>query len=524
MIGKTVSDLFDYMCRHYIDKQAIVFGEQRYTFADLKERGTRLANSLLALDLKKGDRIAVLMPNCPEVIFIDYANSKIGTVRVPLAQYLRVQDMVFMLRETGTEAIIYHETFRETVDQVRAEWPQLKTIISLAEDDSTIPEGQYSLKKLLKEGSLDEVVSNVREDDLYLLIYTGGTTGVPKGAVHSHRTLVASFVMEMLDFDIGREEVFLAATPLTHASGVLVAPVMLRGGSVVILPGFDPVNFLRTVQEEKVTTAFVVPTMIYALLDHPARGQYDTSSLRNIIYGAAAIAPERLKEAIQTFGPVFTQLYGQTEAPMALTALSREEHVIEGDEKDVARLASCGRPTLATRIRLVDEGGHDVEPGQTGEIVAWAPNVMLEYLNRPDLTSETIENGWLRTGDVARQDEQGYLYIVDRAKDMIVSGGFNVFPKEVEDVLHEHPAVAAAAVIGVPDEKWGEAVKAVVVLKPGFTATEKELIQLCKEKKGSIMTPKSVDFREAIPVTPLGKADKKVLREKYWKGKTRRVG
>jgi fatty-acyl-CoA synthase len=507
MLGKTVGDLFDYMCMHYRDRTAIVSGERRLSFNDLEDSGTRLANALLGLGFGRGDRLAVLMPNCPEVLFIDFAFAKCGMVRIPLAYYLRVEDMVFMLRETGASGILYHEAFREVVNQIKSEYQAFRHVVCLAADASSVPEDERFLPELIRQGSPQAVASGVSEDDLYFILFTGGTTGVPKGVVHNHRTMVNSLVMELLDFGIGRNEVFLAATPLTHGAGALVPPVMLRGGSVVILTGFDPTQFLQTIQEERITTAMVVPTMIYALLDHPDREKYDTSSLRNLIYGAAPIAPERLREAVEVFGPVFTQIYGQTEAPMALTVLSREEHVIEGDDHLVARLASCGRPTLATRIKLVDGDGREVPPGEPGEIVALAP-----------------KDGWLRTGDVARQDAYGYLYIVDRAKDMIVSGGFNVFPKEIEDTLHEHPAVAVAAVVGVPDEKWGEAVKAVVVFKPGMTASEEELIQLCKQKKGSVMAPKSIDFKDSIPLTPLGKANKRALREVYWKGKGRRVG
>lgn len=524
MLGKTIGDLFDYMCLHYRDREAIVSGERRLSFEDLRDNGTRLGNALQGLGFKRGDRLAVLMPNCPEVLFIDFAFSKCGLVRIPLAYYLRVEDMVFMLKETKAVGIIYHQAFGGIVEKIRAEYPDLKHVICLAEDASSVPDGEHFLPELIRKGSAQAIESEVSEDDLYFILFTGGTTGVPKGVVHCHRTMVNSLVMELLDFGISRNEVFLAATPLTHGAGALVPPVMLRGGSVVILSGFDPTQFLETIQQERVTTGMVVPTMIYALLDHPDLEKYDTSSLRNLIYGAAPIAPERLREALEAFGPVFTQIYGQTEAPMALTVLSREEHILEGEEHLVRRLASCGRPTMSTRIKLVDGEGREVPPGEPGEIVAWAPNIMLEYLNRPDLTAETIKDGWLHTGDVARQDEYGYLYIVDRAKDMIVSGGFNVFPKEIEDTLHEHPAVAVAAVVGVPDEKWGEAVKAVVVLKPGKTATEQELIQLCKEKKGSVMSPKSIDFKDSIPLTPLGKANKKALREVYWKGQERRVG
>lgn len=524
MLGKTVGDLYDYMCLHYGDKTALVCGQRRLSFNDFHDRGTRLANALVGLGFKRGAPVAVLMPNCAEVLFVDFACAKRGLVRIPIAYYLRTEDMVFMLRETRASGIIYHEAFREIVKQLKSAYEGLEHIICMAADPSSVPGDEFFLPRLIREGSAEALKSEVREEDLYFIIFTGGTTGVPKGVVHSHRTMVNSLVMELIDFGIGRNEVFLAATPLTHGAGALVAPVMLRGGSIVIRSGFNPTDFLKTIQEERVTSAMVVPTMIYALLDHPDRLKYDTSSLRNLIYGAAPIAPERLREAIEAFGPVFTQIYGQTEAPMALTVLSREEHVTEGEEHVLARLASCGRPTLATRIRLLNQEGREVAAGEPGEIVAWAPNIMLGYLNRPDLTAETIVDGWLHTGDIARQDEYGYLYIVDRAKDMIVSGGFNVFPKEVEDALHAHPAVAVAAVVGVPDEKWGEAVKAVVVLKAGMKASEEELIRICKQKKGSIMAPKSIDFVEGIPLTPLGKPDKKALRETYWKGRKRRVG
>jgi len=309
MLGKTVGDLFDYMCLHYGDRTAIVSAERRLSFGDLRNSGTRLANALTGLGFEHGDRLAVLMPNCPEVLFIDFAFAKCGTVRIPLAYYLRVEDMVFMLKETKASGIVYHEAFREVVDKIKSEYQECKHVVCLAADASSVPEDELFLPELIRRGSPQTVASEVSEDDLYFILFTGGTTGVPKGVVHNHRTMVNSLVMELLDFGIGRDEVFLAATPLTHGAGALVPPVMLRGGSVVILTGFDPTQFLETVQKERVTTGMVVPTMIYALLDHPDRHKYDTSSLRNLIYGAAPIAPERLREAVQTFGPVFTQIY-----------------------------------------------------------------------------------------------------------------------------------------------------------------------------------------------------------------------
>ncbi len=268
---------------------------------------------------------------------------------------------------------------------------------------------------------------------------------------------------------------------------------------------------------------FLVPTMIYVLLDFADRGKYDLTSLQNVIYGASAIAPERLKQAVETFGPIFTQLFGQTEAPMALSALSREEHIVDDPDRERRIFSSAGRPTFHTRVRLVDDAGNDVTDGSPGEVVVHCANMMSGYYENPEATADTIRNGWLYTGDIATMDEEGLLYIVDRKKDMIVSGGFNIFPREIEDVLFEHPAVRAAAVVGTPHSKWGEQVTAVVVRNPGTEVSAEELIAFVKERKGSMMTPKQVEFKEEIPLTNLGKVDKKAIRAEFWKGKDRMV-
>ncbi|MFQ5419518.1 MAG: AMP-binding protein, partial [Anaerolineae bacterium] len=287
--------------------------------------------------------------------------------------------------------------------------------------------------------------------------------------------------------------------------------------------GYDPKTFLAQVEKEKVTASLFVPTMIYLLLDYPELSNYDTSSLRDILYGAAPIAPERLKQAIEHFGPIFSQFYGQTEAPMILTALPKEEHIIADPERERQIFSSCGRPTMTTQIKLVDADDNEAPPGEVGEIVARCTFMMDGYFKDPEKTAVTLKDGWLHTGDMARQDEEGFLYIVDRAKDMIISGGFNIYPREIEDVLFEHPAVKGTAVIGVPHEKWGEAVKAIVVLHEGQTATEEELINFVKERKGSLVAPKSVEFWDSIPLTNLGKLDKKKMREPYWQGRQRQV-
>jgi len=339
----------------------------------------------------------------------------------------------------------------------------------------------------------------------------------------TQNTWVGTFISEMLHLGLDWDETFAFATPLTHAGGCLILPVLLKRGICEIHDHFDPKLFLERVEKVKITSTFIVPTMIYVLLDHPDLKKYDLSSLRNIIYGASAIAPARLKQAVDTLGPIFTQLFGQTETPMMISALSRQEHVIADPEKRMRIYTSCGRPVMSADVRIIGEDGKEVPQGESGDIVCRTINMMSGYLKNPEQTAETIKDGFLWTGDVGKFDEEGYLYIVDRSKDMIVSGGFNIFPREIEDVLHEHPAVKSAAVIGVPHEKWGELVKAIVVLHKDKPATEEELINFVKSKKGSLVTPKSVEFWEEIPLTNLGKIDKKKIRAPFWKGQDRKV-
>jgi fatty-acyl-CoA synthase len=363
----------------------------------------------------------------------------------------------------------------------------------------------------------------VGPDDLAAIFYTGGTTGRPKGVAHSNRTLLAALLSEALEMGLGEREVFAHVAPMTHAGGAFALPVWWGGGTNLVLGGFDPDQLLDAIERERVTSTLMVPTMIYVLLDHPKTAGTDTSSLRTVIYGAAPMGRERLVQALEQFGPVFCQRYGQTEAPNQLTVLTKADHADAIESGDHERLSSCGHPVRIAEVRLVDDEMRDVEPGQPGEIVARGPHVMLGYWNRPEETAATIRDGWLCTGDVARADERGYLYIVDRKKDMIITGGFNVYPKEVEQSLFSHPAVRDACVIGIPDDKWGESVKAIVVVEDGADVGEAELIAWVKDLKGSVVAPKSVDFVDAIPLTAVGKHDKPTLRKAYWGARERAV-
>ena len=523
MISMTIADYYDRCVDFFGERIALTFNDQAYTYNEMGEKANCFLNALQHLGVKKGNKIAFLMANCPEYVFCEYAVAKNGCIRVPLAVLLSSNDHIYMMNQAECSTLIYHERMASRVKEMMPQLETVKHFICVSDDPSTIMEGHLNLKSLMEEHPPTPDAVKIDPEDLVGIYYTGGTTGKPKGVMLSHRAWVYTILIEMLEMGFGWEEVFLYPTPLTHAGGCLMLPVLLRGGRCVIIDHFDPKLFLETVEKEKVTMSFLVPTMIYVLLDYADLKKYDLGSLRNVIYGASAIAPERLKQAINTFGPIFTQLFGQTEAPMMISVLSREEHVIDDLEREMRIFSSAGRPCFHAEVKLLDEKGQEVERGESGEVVVRCANIMHGYFKNPEATAETIQDGWLHTGDIAKQDEEGFLYIVDRKKDMIVSGGINIFPREIEDVLFEHPAVRGAAAVGVPHEKWGEEVKAIVVLHEGQSVEEKELILFVKERKGSLMAPKTVEFWEEIPLTNLGKVDKKAMRAKFWEGKDRLV-
>jgi acyl-CoA synthetase (AMP-forming)/AMP-acid ligase II len=522
MIQLTVGELYDRCVQQFGDNIAITHGSDSFTYSDLGAKGNSIARSLQDAGVEKGETIAFLMANCPEYIFCEYALAKIGAIRVPLAVLLNLADHVDMMNQAECTTLIYHHSLSDRVEKMIPDLQTTTRFICVGGTEGLV-DGHIPLSELMNaEGDAPDPVA-IDPEDLAGIYFTGGTTGRPKGVMLSHRSWIYTYLIEMLEYEFAWGEVFLFTTPLTHAGGCLILPVLLRKGRCVIMDHFEPELFMQAVLKDNVSATFLVPTMIYMLLDHPARDQYEFGSLKNVIYGASAIAPERLRQALDVFGPIFTQLFGQTEAPMTMTVLSRREHVAGTPERQMRVLSSAGRPTFHAEIRLLDDNGQQVGAGETGEIVVRCANMMSGYLNNPEATAQTIRDGWLYTGDIATMDEEGFLYIVDRKKDMIVSGGFNVYPREIEDVLHEHAAVKGVAVVGVPDERWGEAVCAVVELHDNAEATSDALINFVKERKGSLVAPKQVDFWDSIPLTNLGKIDKKAIRHHYWKDQTRRV-
>jgi fatty-acyl-CoA synthase len=515
--GAFLPDLLIAALRRHPDRPAIdLGGGVVLTSAQLSDQISRYAQVYEAKGVRPGDGVAVISTNRPEVLYAMGAYMVTGARNTALHPLGSLDDHAYVLTDAQIDTLVFDPSFAERAAALAERVPTLTRLLSFGPsevgEDLTALAQDYAPRPLVAPRLDAESVSAVA--------YTGGTTGQPKGVMTTYRGSAAMTQILLTEWQWPTDLRHLVCTPLSHAGASFIVPVLHQGGSVVVLPRFDAGKVLEAIERHRITSVFLVPSMIYAILDHPRLDQTDLSSLETVFYGASAMAPARLREAITRIGPVFFQFYGQTEAPQSVFVLRKEEH----DADDAARLASCGRPVPWLKVALLDENGRQVPPGEPGEICVRGPLVMKGYWNKPEQTAEAFAGGWLHTGDIAREDENGFYTIVDRRKDMIVSGGFNVFPREIEDVLSTHPAVAAAAVIGVPDAKWGEAVRAVVVLRAGQAASPEELAALVKERKGSHHAPKSVEFVDALPLTAVGKPDKKALRAHYWNGTERQVG
>jgi acyl-CoA synthetase (AMP-forming)/AMP-acid ligase II len=467
----------------------------------------------------------MLLKNCCEFIEIDFALSKTGIVRVPLNARLIASNHEYMLNDSGSNTLIYHEGFTEMVEAMK---PNLQTVHHFIRVREGLSKGNAldarDYEGLIEDSSSDEPHAEIEEDSLHTLFYTSGTTGNPKGVMLTQQSWANVAINLILDYGpIAENDVLLNLQPLSHGAGFFVLPFFIKGATNVLVPGFSPSLIFQTIAQERVTVLKLVPTMLYQLLEAPEKTQYGLDSLHSIIYGGSPIARPRLIEAIRFFGEKLVQLYGQAEAPMCISTLSKADHVIEGPDEVIERLNSAGKPCTNVEVRIVDGNGIDVHVGEVGEVIVRGYHLMKGYWNRPEATAEVLRDGWVYTGDLGYCDSRGYIFLVDRKKDMIISGGFNVYPKEVEDVISGHPKVKEVAVIGVPDDKWGEAVKAVIVPKKGIQVSEQEIIDFCREHMAGMKKPKTVDIVEELPRNPYGKVLKTALREPYWKGSNRRI-
>jgi acyl-CoA synthetase (AMP-forming)/AMP-acid ligase II len=505
------------------DTAAFTFGDETISFAELDAGSNRAANAMATLGVKKGDRVSYLGKNHPLYFEALLGAAKLGAVMTPVNWRLAPPEVAYILDNCAAEVVFVGEGFASVLSKIVDHTPRLKHVIGI-----DAPDCDGTDYREWRAGFSDEAPDvTVQAEDDALQLYTSGTTGRPKGAVMTHGSILSSRNSTSDEGELRKwqepvdGDVTLLAMPCFHISGTGTGiGTMVAGSNSIVLPEYDPTQALDLIENFNISKIFLVPAAIQILLNHPRVNDVDFSRLKYITYGASPIPLELMKQAMEVLGCGFVQMYGMTETSGTIVALDPEDHVPEGSK----RMRSVGTPLEGVEIKIIDEQGNEVPADTVGEIATRSSKNMRGYWNNPDATKETIDaDGWLRTGDAGYLDGDGYLYIHDRVKDMIISGGENVYPAEVENAIYAHPSVADVAVVGVPHEKWGEAVKACVVVKDGHELSETEVIAHAREHIAGYKCPKSVDFIEALPRNPSGKILRRELRAPYWKGKERAV-
>jgi len=517
-------DYFDKAAEAFPDRVALIDGDTRFTYRELRLASERLARAMIAVGLRDEERVAIYSPNDARVLFCMVAIMRAGGAWVPINYRNAIDANIQFMNYAETRWLFYHSSFREQAQMMQSQVPALQHFICIDAEDGKNP----SLAQFMERGAQADVPdwADARGNPgrLVGLVPTGGTTGPAKGVRVTSDSWGAFIETAAHYWQIeGGLPVCLSTAPLSHAAGVVAYALFTLGATNVILPRFDAGTVLEQIERRQVTHLFLPPTAYYALLAHPEVRQRDHSSLKLLLLAASPVSPDRVQQGVEIFGPCICQSYGQTEAPMIMTWLDQKAVAAAAAGDHPERLRSCGKASYGVRLGIMDEQGHLLPANQTGEIVARGSLVTPGYHNLPEATAEIRSYGWHHTGDVGYYDEDGYFYIVDRKKDMIISGGFNVYSAEVESCLMALPGVFECAVVGVPHEKWGEAVKAFVVIRGGASLTQEGVISHCKAKLGGVKSPKSVEFCQEIPKTPAGKIDRKRLRAPYWEGVDRKV-
>jgi len=501
----TTKDLFIRSVRRYPHKTAVIDGGSTYSYAELNDRCNRLAAALLERDVGKGDRIALLAKNCKEFVITYLAASKIGAVLVPLNYRCVARELEYVLADCDARCIVFEAEYAETVARLKGPLPRLRVLVSIGK--TGLPFGE-DFDEVASAAKPAEPEIECREEDECTILYSSGTTGKPKGAVIPHRARVWCTVNVFSDGSIETDGVALQGGPLFHTgtTNISLLPHLAAGATVVLIPQLDPVSIAEAIQREKVTHICTVPTVLHNMLERGIFEQYDFSSLRNVYYGASTIPLKDLERILSILSKVrFFQGYGQTESTQ-LTVLK--------PQYSLSKFGCTGRAHMLVDLRVVDQNDEDVPAGGTGEVITRGPHVMKGYLNLPEADRESFRNGWLHTTDIARIDEEGFITIIGRTKDMIISGGENIYPREIESVLNSHPKIMEAAVFGVPHPKWVESVCAAIILKKGETLTQEEVIEYCKENLASYKKPTRVIFCDSFPRNTTGKILKAELRER----------
>ena len=509
-------------------KQAIVCGAKRWTYEEFSNRINRLSHCLMGFGIKKDDKVAILHPNCHVFLEAYYAVPQVGAISVPINHRLSGREIAFILQDSESRVLIADSTFKSQIDPVRKEIPAIEKILWAGGNRISEAPGDLNYENALAgvdSSPLPEPMIN--GEDTAQIYYTSGTTGRPKGVMLSHKNVATHALGTIAEIHLTDRDVWVHVAPLFHLADAWATwAVTWVGGTHVLVREFDAKLVLKTIQREKVTLTNLIPTMLNLMVNHPDVGKFDYGSLRVLLSGGAPIAPEVVRKIVETFKCDYIQTYGMTETSPYLTLSILKGHLRELSENDQLRFKSkTGREFIGVELKVVNDQGDDVkrDEKEVGEIIVKGDIVTKGYWKLPEETKKSIREGWLYTGDMAVIDHEGYVTIVDRKKDMILTGGENVYSTEVENVLYTHPAILECAVVGVPDQKWGEAVKGIVVLKPSEKATQEEIIQFCKEKIAHYKAPKSIDFIEVLPRTGSGKIHKKGLRDKYWEGFEKKV-
>ncbi|MFE3152202.1 class I adenylate-forming enzyme family protein [Streptomyces sp. NPDC059218] len=513
---------------YWPDATALVCGERSWTYPELEGAANRLASALTARGLRPGDAVASLAWNRGELVEVEFALYKAGLVRAPINARLGRGEIEHILRYAQVRVLVFDAAHREdALAAIEASGTGcLPVLLEDGEDPAATPGDAAVLgyRALLGEGDATPVAIDVDEDAPCVLNFTSGSTGALKAAVQTFGNRLAN-MRKLLMSDESRPRPgtrYLACGPITHATGMTLLANVFAGAATHVLPAWSAEAFVDTVEKERITATFLVPAMVNMVLAHPAAAARDLSSLTGVRVGGAPISPQRLRDAVRFFGPVVAQGYGLGETTSVVAGLSSQEiaHAVADDPE---LLQSCGRATYDTEVRIVDEAGRASAPREVGELIVRGPDCVREYWQEPELSAQTFRDGWVHTGDLAWMREDGYLFLVDRKKDMIISGGFNIYSTEVEAALYEHPGVQEACVVGVPDETWGEAVKAVIVPRPGHAPSAEEITAFCVERLDRFKKPRTVDFVAELPHNRNGKLDRKAVREPFWADADRRV-
>lgn len=506
----TVGDLLRRTARKYPERTAVIFRETSLTYRALDEKVNQLANALLALGVRKGDRVAINAYNSHYYVINWFALARIGAIQVPINYMLKGQEIAYIINHSAPRVFFVEDTLLDVVREVQNQLGSVEHWISLRVSGRDTPEGWLDFDHLLADQPTDEPEVELFESEVAQISYTSGTESLPKGAMLTHQGLISQYASCIIEGEYSGRDVVLHSLPLYHCAQmhVFLTPYIQLGAKNVILWKADPTEILRTIENERITSIFLPPTVWIGLLRHPQFDTFDLSSLEKGYYGASIMPVEVLKELAARLPRVrLWNYYGQTEMSPAATVLKPEDQL--------RKPGSCGRPLLNVETRLVDDNDNDVPVGEIGEIVHRSSHLMIGYYKDEERTQAAFRSGWFHSGDLARMDEEGYLYIVDRKKDMIKTGGENVSSRDVEEAIYRHPRVAEVAVIGLPDPVWIEAVTAVVVPKAGQNITEGEIIEHCRQHLARFKVPKRVIITDHLPKNPSGKILKRFLRDQY---------